>query len=178
MSGDIQISIQNNLWENIGKDLVGKHMTKDVVSNAYKSAFQTITTKGKNKLRDITPVHSGWLQAAAGKKVDRFPDKLGIYGLVGYLFPKINVHQFFYVKGTKKQRQIKGKGRPVMVAENVFRSMKNRGKMPEAKPNPFELVKASVDEAAKSLTVKRITKIKDNAEKNMNNKYGNAWRDL
>jgi|SRR5210317_2255900 len=177
MSGDIQITIQNNLWENIGKDLVGEHMTKDVVSNAYKAAFQTITTKGKNKLRDVTPMHSGWLRAAAGKKVDRFPDKLGIYGLVGYLRPKQSPHQFFYVMGTKK-RQIKGKGRPVMVAENVFRSMKNRGKMPKAKPDPFELVKSSVEEAAKSLTAKRITKIKENAEKKMNNKYGNAWRDL
>lgn len=177
MSGDIDISVQANLWSKIGEELVQEGMSRDAVSAAYKSAFQTITTKGRNALRDLTPEHTGFLRAAAGKKVDRMPNKLSIYGLVGYLRPNYNKHQFWYVLGTKK-RTIKGNGRPVPVAEGVFRSMKNRGQVKKAKPDPFEVVKDKVDEAAINLTEKRIQTIKNNAEKKMNNKYGNAWREL
>jgi hypothetical protein len=178
MSGEIDIKSQNNLWDKIGRDLVNEHMTKDVVSNAYKAAFQTITTKGKNKLRDETPEHTGWLRASAGKKVDRMPNRLSVYGLVGYLRPNYNKTQFFYVLGTKKPRRIKGSGIPVPVGEDLYRSTKNRGIMPKAKPDPFELVKSAVASAAVGLAVERIQKIKDNAENKMQSKYGNAWRDL
>ena len=50
--------------------------------------------------------------------------------------------------------------------------------MPKAKPDPFELVKAAVSQAAIDLTAKRIDKIKENAEKKMDSKFGNAWRKL
>lgn len=178
MSGDIKITVENNLWDKIGRDLVHEHMTKDVVSNAYKAAFQTITTKGRKKLRDVTPEHSGWLRASAGKKVDRMPNRLSVYGLVGYLRPNYNKTQFFYVLGTKKPRRIKGTGIPVPVGEGLYRSTKNRGIMPKAKPDPFQLVKAAVSQAAIDLTAKRIDKIKKNAEKKMDSKFGNAWRKL
>ena len=177
--GDIQIGIQNNLWDKIGEELVQRGMNRDVVSAAFRAAFQTITTKGKNKLRDETPEHTGFLRAAAGKKVDRFPDKLGVYGLVGYLRPRQIKNQFWYVFGTKPRR-IKGKGIPVPVVpyEGIYRSTKNRGAMPKAKPDPFQLVKAAVEDAAINLTANRIAKIKENAENKMNAKFGNAWRDL
>lgn len=179
MSGEIDIKIENNLWDKIGEELVQRGMNRDVVSNAFRAAFQTITTKGKNKLRDETPEYTGFLRAAAGKKVDRFPDKLGVYGLVGYLRPRQIKNQFWYVFGTKPRR-IKGKGIPVPVVpyEGIYRSTKNRGAMPKAKPDPFQLVKAAVDDAAIKLADNRIRKIKENAEKKMDSKFGNAWRTL
>ena len=162
MSGDISIQVQNNLWAAIGQDLVQQQMSKNVVSQAYRAAFNTLTAKGKKALAAGTNVHTGFLRASAGKKVDRFPDQLGVYGLVGYLRPNYNKHQFWYILGTKKR---------------TTKSGANRGAMKKASPDPFIAVKAAVSDA-ESLTVKRIDTISKAAVNKMNAKYGNAWRTL
>jgi hypothetical protein len=160
MPQGIEIVVQTNQWEKLGRDLVEKGVSKDFISAEFKSILGKIGTKGSKILRGHTPVHTGWLAASAGKKADRFKDRLGAYGLAGYLRPKYNKHQFFITMGTK---------------DRYTKSGAYRGKVVAKKPDPLQKTGRDLKGPAEETLKKNIEKSIDRAVMKMDAKYGNNW---
>ena len=160
MAQGIQIDIQTNEWAKLGEELVNKGVSKDYISSEFKSILGKIGTKGGKILRGHTPVYTGWLAASAGKKADRFKDRLGAYGLVGYLRPKYNKHQFFITMGTK---------------DRFTKSGAYRGKVVARKPDPLQKTGRELEGPAAETLKNNITKSIDRAVDKMEAKYGNKW---
>ena len=174
----IEIDMSSNMFDAIGRDLINEGMSKDVISNAYRAGLRTVATKGKNQLKSMTPAESGWPVSAAGPKVDRWPDKLGVYALIGYLRPRQTPHQFWTILGTK-QRTTKSSASPYYMPKvSGFRSTRSRGQIKPKKPDPFKVLEGALKGDAAQLTQKRIEKVIENATNKMNARYGNRWRPL
>ena len=160
MPQGIQVDIQTNQWAKLGEDLVRRGVSKDYISAEFKSILGKIGTKGKKILRGHTPVHTGFLRAAADKKADRFPDRLGAYGLVGYLRPDYNKHQFWITMGTKAR---------------YTKSGAYRGKIVAKKPDPLERTASDLAGPAADTLKVSISDSIDRAIRKMNNKYEDKW---
>jgi hypothetical protein len=160
MPQGIEIVLQTNQWEKLGRELVEKGVSKDFISAEFKSILGKIGTKGKKILQGHTPVHTGFLRAAAGKKADRFPDRMGAYGLVGYLRPNYNKHQFWITMGTKARYTKNGA---------------HRGKIVPKKPDPLQKTKQDLEGPAAETLSKNIESSIERAVLKMNVKYNDNW---
>lgn len=163
MSQGVAIVIEQNQWAKLGEEMARQGMGKDYISAEFKSILGKIGTKGKRILAGHTPVYTGFLKAAAGKKADRFPDRLGAYGLVGYLRPKYNKHQYWIIDGTKERRTKSGA---------------SRGQIKPKKPDPLEKTASDLSAEASRIFSDNFENAIVRGAKKMDAKFGNAWRQL
>ena len=155
MPQDIKIDVQSNLYDEIGKYLIERGVNKTIISDAYKKGMRRILTPGRQALKSNTVARTGWLRKSVGSKVDRFPDRLTVYGLVGYRNPGSS-HQFWHVQGTKKRTTSSGA---------------NRGVSPPAVPNPIKQTEKDINSTAADILRETGKDIVQKAFKKADSKY-------
>lgn len=162
MPQDIKIDVNTNLYEEIGRYLVERGVNKTIVSDAYKKGMRRILTPGRKALKSNTQALTGQLRKSVGSKVDRFPDRLTVYGLVGYRNPG-RKHQFWHVQGTKKR---------------ITKSGASRGVSPPAVPNPIKQTEKDINSTAASILRDTGKEIVESAFKKANSKYSKKFAKL
>ena len=163
MSQGVSIVIETNQWAKLAEEMVRDGIGKDYISAELKSMLGKIATKGKPIIRKYTPVRTGFLYASIGSRSDRTKDRLAAWGLVGYLRPSMNKHQFWVTLGTKGRHTKKGA---------------YRGMMKPAKPDPFKETEQQLKGPAQDVFAKNMDLAITRGAKKMDKKYGTAWRQL